>query len=88
MKKWEQFNLDIHVHIRLSTTTSSLVPRLDESESGELSSLFCAKAGMLAQVLVCNYAREYYQTWMTALVVYLKLLKRPGSVVIMRKRIE
>ena len=33
------------------------VPRLDESESGEPSSLFYAKAGMLARVLVCNYAR-------------------------------
>ena len=54
----------------------SLVPRLDKSESGEPSSLFCAKAGMLAWVLVCNYACEYHQTWMPALVVYLKLLKR------------
>ena len=31
---------------------------------------------MLARVLVCNYAREYHQTWMAALVVYLKLLRR------------
>ena len=38
---------------------TSLVPRLDESESGEPSSLFCAKAGMLARVLVCNYARVF-----------------------------
>ena len=28
-----------------------------KSESGEPSSLFCAKAGMLARVLVCNYTR-------------------------------
>ena len=56
--------------------TTSLVPKLNESESGEPSSLFCAKAGMLVRVLVCNYAREYHQTWMPALIVYLKLLKR------------
>ena len=73
VRKSSQFRPDsASVPIQYRCVTS-LVPRL---ESGEPSSLFCAKVGMLAWVLVCNYAREYHQTWMAALVVYLKLLRR------------